>query len=86
MLTRLSSDNMKNMIAFVNKIECLTSYWIIYFFFFCCFYRYHEGTLYVIDVSQSVEHDHPHALEFLRKDCTNVNGGHIFILDDYIIK
>ncbi|XP_060592591.1 serine/threonine-protein kinase RIO1-like [Ruditapes philippinarum] len=33
---------------------------------------YHEGNLYVIDVSQSVEHDHPHALEFLRKDCTNV--------------
>ncbi|XP_072017607.1 serine/threonine-protein kinase RIO1-like [Amphiura filiformis] len=28
--------------------------------------------LYIIDVSQSVEHDHPHALEFLRKDCTNV--------------
>lgn len=25
----------------------------------------------MIDVSQSVEHDHPHALEFLRKDCTN---------------
>jgi RIO kinase 1 len=28
--------------------------------------------LYIIDVSQSVEHDHPHALEFLRKDCANV--------------
>jgi RIO kinase 1 len=26
----------------------------------------------VIDVSQSVEHDHPHALEFLRKDVFNV--------------
>jgi RIO kinase 1 len=26
----------------------------------------------VIDVSQSVEHDHPHALEFLRKDCSNI--------------
>ena len=34
--------------------------------------RYHEGALYVIDVSQSVEHDHPHATAFLRKDCTNV--------------
>ncbi|OWF56157.1 Serine/threonine-protein kinase RIO1 [Mizuhopecten yessoensis] len=33
---------------------------------------YHEGRVYVIDVSQSVEHDHPHALEFLRKDCTNI--------------
>ncbi|XP_017382238.1 serine/threonine-protein kinase RIO1 [Cebus imitator] len=34
---------------------------------------YHGGGVYVIDVSQSVEHDHPHALEFLRKDCANVN-------------
>jgi RIO kinase 1 len=33
---------------------------------------YHNDTLYMIDVSQSVEHDHPHALEFLRKDCENV--------------
>lgn len=33
---------------------------------------YHNGKLVVIDVSQSVEHDHPHALEFLRKDCTNI--------------
>ncbi|ORX64156.1 RIO1-domain-containing protein [Basidiobolus meristosporus CBS 931.73] len=33
---------------------------------------YHKSTLYIIDVSQSVEHDHPHALEFLRMDCTNV--------------
>lgn len=34
---------------------------------------YEGDKLYVIDVSQSVEHDHPHALEFLRKDCTNVS-------------
>ncbi|XP_073682216.1 serine/threonine-protein kinase RIO1-like [Garra rufa] len=34
---------------------------------------YNNGDAYIIDVSQSVEHDHPHALEFLRKDCTNVN-------------
>jgi RIO kinase 1 len=33
---------------------------------------YLNGEIYIIDVSQSVEHDHPHALEFLRKDCTNV--------------
>lgn len=33
---------------------------------------YHLGQVYIIDVSQSVEHDHPHALEFLRKDCTNI--------------
>ncbi|XP_069669068.1 serine/threonine-protein kinase RIO1 isoform X2 [Periplaneta americana] len=34
---------------------------------------YHSGQLYIIDVSQSVENDHPHALEFLRKDCTNIS-------------
>lgn len=33
---------------------------------------YHEGEVYIIDVSQSVEHDHPHSFDFLRKDCTNV--------------
>jgi hypothetical protein len=38
-----------------------------------CF-RYHQGELYVIDVSQSVEYDHPHAMEFLRKDCTNITS------------
>ena len=27
----------------------------------------------MIDVSQSVEHAHPHALEFLRKDISNIN-------------
>lgn len=36
--------------------------------------RYQGGGVCIIDVSQSVEHDHPHALEFLRKDCANVNG------------
>ena len=34
----------------------------------------------MIDVSQSVEHDHPHALEFLRRDCCNVNGKHMLNL------
>ncbi|XP_027194258.2 RIO kinase 1 [Dermatophagoides pteronyssinus] len=34
---------------------------------------YNDGTIFMIDVSQSVEHDHPHALDFLRKDCTNIN-------------
>jgi RIO kinase 1 len=33
---------------------------------------YHEGKAYVIDVSQSVEHDHPNALEFLRKDLVSI--------------
>ncbi|KAI0247125.1 RIO1 family-domain-containing protein [Lactifluus subvellereus] len=33
---------------------------------------YHEGHLYIIDVSQSVEHDHPSAFDFLRSDIKNV--------------
>ncbi|ELR19424.1 uncharacterized protein ACA1_266810 [Acanthamoeba castellanii str. Neff] len=33
---------------------------------------YYKGELYFIDVSQSVEHDHPHALDFLRLDCNNI--------------
>ena len=33
----------------------------------------HEGHLCIIDVSQAVEHDHPQALEFLRKDCANMS-------------
>ncbi|KAI5989094.1 RIO1-domain-containing protein [Pisolithus albus] len=33
---------------------------------------YHDSHLYVIDVSQSVEHDHPAAYDFLRKDIKNV--------------
>ncbi|XP_023301489.2 serine/threonine-protein kinase RIO1 [Lucilia cuprina] len=32
-----------------------------------------DGQLIIIDVSQSVEYDHPHAFDFLRKDCTNVS-------------
>lgn len=30
---------------------------------------YHDDTVYVIDVSQAVENDHPMALDFLRRDC-----------------
>ncbi|KAK0639743.1 atypical/RIO/RIO1 protein kinase [Cercophora newfieldiana] len=33
---------------------------------------YNDNKLYIIDVSQSVEHDHPRALEFLRMDIKNV--------------
>lgn len=33
---------------------------------------YHDSHLYVIDVSQSVEHDHPHAFDFLRNDVKNM--------------
>ena len=32
---------------------------------------YHHQQLWIIDVSQSVEHDHPAAFEFLRKDLKN---------------
>lgn len=41
-------------------------------FFFLHYFSYHSRKLYIIDVSQSVEHDHPHASEFLRKDLANV--------------
>ncbi|CAB9523401.1 protein kinase RIO1 [Seminavis robusta] len=34
---------------------------------------WHNSEIYVIDVSQSVESDHPSALDFLRKDASNVN-------------
>lgn len=30
---------------------------------------YHNDIVYVIDVSQAVENDHPMALDFLRRDC-----------------
>ncbi|KAL5624173.1 hypothetical protein BROUX41_004233 [Berkeleyomyces rouxiae] len=33
---------------------------------------YYKNKLYIIDVSQSVEPDHPHSLEFLRMDIKNV--------------
>ncbi|KOS21758.1 Serine/threonine-protein kinase rio1 [Escovopsis weberi] len=33
---------------------------------------YHKGRLFIIDVSQSVEPDHPRSLEFLRMDIKNV--------------
>ncbi|XP_027149889.1 serine/threonine-protein kinase RIO1-like [Coffea eugenioides] len=34
---------------------------------------YFEGHLHIIDVSQSVDLDHPHALDFLREDCVHVS-------------
>uniref|UniRef100_A0A6B2L2F9 Serine/threonine-protein kinase RIO1 n=1 Tax=Arcella intermedia TaxID=1963864 RepID=A0A6B2L2F9_9EUKA len=33
---------------------------------------YYKNRCYFIDVSQSVEHDHPNALNFLRKDCVAI--------------
>mmetsp|Transcript_91177 Transcript_91177/g.258198 ORF Transcript_91177/g.258198 Transcript_91177/m.258198 type:complete len:533 (+) Transcript_91177:109-1707(+) len=56
---------------------------------------YHAGELYIIDVSQSVERDHPRSLDFLKRDCVNVNNfftkmmGHppvpVKLLFDYIV-
>jgi RIO kinase 1 len=50
---------------------------------------FHEGHLVVIDVSQSVEHEHPQAIAFLRRDIVNVNAffrgrghQHLFTLQD----
>lgn len=34
----------------------------------------HEGHLWLIDVSQSVEHDHPHAFDFLREDLSHIDA------------
>ncbi len=38
----------------------------------CVVCSYFNKSLYFIDVSQSVEHEHPQALNFLRMDCTNI--------------
>ncbi|KAK7340232.1 hypothetical protein VNO77_20930 [Canavalia gladiata] len=34
---------------------------------------YFEGHLYIIDVSQAVDPEHPHALDFLREDCVHIS-------------
>ncbi|XP_059900451.1 serine/threonine-protein kinase RIO3 isoform X1 [Gadus macrocephalus] len=34
---------------------------------------WHQGQVWLIDVSQSVEPSHPHGLQFLFRDCTNVS-------------
>lgn len=35
---------------------------------------YHNSEIYVIDVAQAVEDDHPNALAFLKRDCININN------------
>ncbi len=35
---------------------------------------YHNNEVYVIDVAQAVEDDHPNALTFLKRDCININS------------
>ena len=35
---------------------------------------YHEHNVYIIDVAQAVEDDHPNAIYFLKRDCNNINN------------
>ncbi|GAW83685.1 serine/threonine protein kinase RIO1 [Plasmodium gonderi] len=35
---------------------------------------YFFNHIYIIDVSQSMEHDHPYSLEFLKRDCLNITN------------
>lgn len=35
---------------------------------------YHDGDICIIDVSQSVESDHPQSLDFLKRDCVNISN------------
>jgi RIO kinase 1 len=55
---------MRNMYQVCHLIHADLSEYNLLFF---------KGEVYVIDVSQSIEHDHPMALEFLRRDCINVS-------------
>jgi RIO kinase 1 len=34
---------------------------------------YHDYNVYIIDVAQAVEDDHPNAIYFLKRDCKNIN-------------
>lgn len=46
---------------------------LLFFFFDEVISCVMQGHLYIIDVSQSVDLDHPHALDFLREDCIHVS-------------
>merc|ERR1719316_1233810 len=35
---------------------------------------YYKNEAYLIDVSQSVEHEHPRAMQFLKRDCLNIRN------------
>jgi RIO kinase 1 len=47
---------------------------------------YHNGQVVFIDVSQSVEHEHPYATEFLRKDCRNVRAHSGILVFDLCVR
>lgn len=40
-------------------------------------WSFFQGHLYIIDVSQAVDLDHPHALDFLREDCVHVSVSYL---------
>ena len=46
---------------------------------------WHRGEVWYIDVSQSVEPTHPHGLEFLLRDCTNVSSVSIDLFELIIV-
>lgn len=54
-------------ILYVILVFCTSSMFSGYFYLFAYFHSYHKNRMYFIDVSQSVEHDHPNSLQFLRK-------------------
>ncbi|KAK2962501.1 putative serine/threonine protein kinase [Blattamonas nauphoetae] len=68
-LTRIywdTADIMKKMYQDCRLVHAdLSEYNLLYFV--------KTEELWVIDVSQSVEHDHPHSLEFLRRDADIIN-------------
>lgn len=35
---------------------------------------YHKGKIWIIDVSQAIEFDHPKALDFLKRDCISITN------------
>jgi len=35
---------------------------------------YHDHNIFIIDVAQAVEDDHPNAIYFLKRDCNNINN------------
>ena len=66
-LPKLYLDTLQNLCTLYQKCKLvhadLSEYNILY----------HQKQLIIIDVSQSVESDHPHALDFLRSDIKNVD-------------
>lgn len=69
-----------NILYFEVRLTVLQNYWLAIAINwlnihgpFSCFISILQGHLYIIDVSQSVDLDHPSALEFLKEDCLHVS-------------